>query len=857
MPLNTTLVSPPLNTNTFDATNSAEPFLGTNTVFEFVIRDAQTSDQELYSVVDPNTGKVIAGNQRDLFGHFPSDTSAIFFAVFDDFTVNYSFSPRPVQIDLSFTTQHGGFAEGDLLTNIFSIIGSPSNDTIRGSDLIPPEDFPAQDVFNDPGANSLFGGGGDDIIEGRGGADLINGGPGNDTASYESSPAGVVVTVNDPATSAFTASGGDANGDHLFSIENLVGSRFNDRLTGASNDNVLAGGLGSDTLDGKDGVDTADYSADHFFDDSPASRDTAERVVVQLGLDGATGSGAEFGFVSTPRGPIITQVSVDALISIENVIGTTAGSDQIFGNELANRLDGRGGNDTLDGGFGSDVLIGGAGIDTASYLSHDANNVPIVGPDIISLGLGTADGRYTRLGAAGVSGGVIQTVIVETDVLRGIENITGSNRPEFITGNELDNTLDGRGGNDILDGGLGNDVIIGGNTLFIVGGGVLTSIDTVSYASHDSLPLLPGEINLILLGVGGADGSYTRFQTVNGGLQAVETDILRGIEKVAGTSHFDSIAGNEQDNTLSGNGGDDILAGGGGNDTLLGGSGNESYDFRTSGGANLGSDVVFDESGLDTVFINDMNDVLSSTRDGNDLVAVLAFNHDPTRIYGTFRIQDHFGTHPIESFVNRDGTPFVLATGSTGGNGSGIISGTDKSDALDGRGGDDWLYGNDGRDQLLGGTGNDHLYGGAGRDVLDGQDGDDILDGGPGSDRLIGGAGRDIFVVTPASATGHGGEHDDDNDTLHFGGLPDGDGPGAGRDVIEDFTRREDRIDLIAFHTSFAELTGGDRHGHDGHGHDEPAVTLRTEGHDSVLTFAGGSVRIEGVAHLSANDFIF
>ena len=267
--------------------------------------------------------------------------------------------------------------------------------------------------------------------------------------------------------------------------------------------------------------------------------------------------------------------------------------------------------------------------------------------------------------------------------------------------------------------------------------------------------------------------------------------------------------------------------------------------------------MVFDESGLDTVFINNMNDVLSSTRDGNDLVAVLAFNHDPTRIYGTFRIVDHFGTHPIERFINNDGTPFVLATGSTGGNGSGIISGTDKSDALDGRGGDDWLYGNDGRDQLLGGTGNDHLYGGAGRDVLDGQDGDDILDGGPGSDRLIGGAGRDIFVVTPASATGHGGEHDDDNDTLHFGGLPDGDGPGAGRDVIEDFTRREDRIDLIAFHTSFAELTGGDRHGHDGHGHDEPAVTLRTEGHDSVLTFAGGSVRIEEVAHLSANDFIF
>ena len=64
----------------------------------------------------------------------------------------------------------------------------------------------------------------------------------------------------------------------------------------------------------------------------------------------------------------------------------------------------------------------------------------------------------------------------------------------------------------------------------------------------------------------------------------------------------------------------------------------------------------------------------------------------------------------------------------------------------------------------------------------------------------------------------------------------------------EDFTRGEDRIDLTAFHTSLAELTEWERHGHNAHGFgdDNPAVTLRTEGHDSVLAFAGGSVRIEG-----------
>jgi RTX calcium-binding nonapeptide repeat (4 copies) len=98
-------------------------------------------------------------------------------------------------------------------------------------------------------------------------------------------------------------------------------------------------------------------------------------------------------------------------------------------------------------------------------------------------------------------------------------------------------------------------------------------------------------------------------------LQAVETDVLRGIERVNGSSHSEIITGNELDNSLSGQGGDDLLAGGGGNDFVSGGSGNDTYDFRSSGGAILGTDQFFDESGLDTVIINDMNDILSSTRE--------------------------------------------------------------------------------------------------------------------------------------------------------------------------------------------------------------------------------------------------
>ena len=66
---------------------------------------------------------------------------------------------------------------------------------------------------------------------------------------------------------------------------------------------------------------------------------------------------------------------------------------------------------------------------------------------------------------------------VETDVLRGIENVTGSNRAETINGNEQDNILDGRGGDDIIAGRGGNDTVNGGDgndTYDFTGGGLGT-----------------------------------------------------------------------------------------------------------------------------------------------------------------------------------------------------------------------------------------------------------------------------------------------------------------------------------------------------------------------------------------------
>ena len=93
----------------------------------------------------------------------------------------------------------------------------------------------------------------------------------------------------------------------------------------------------------------------------------------------------------------------------------------------------------------------------------------------------------------------------------------------------------------------------------------------------------------------------------------------------------------------------------------------------------------------------------------------------------------------------------------------------------------DQFTGNVADESISGSEGADALNGGGGKDKLWGNDGDDILTGGPGADILIGGAGKDVFVI-------RAGDRD--------------------AEVILDFTKGEDRIDLSDFAgLSFSDLT--------------------------------------------------
>ena len=127
-------------------------------------------------------------------------------------TASYSDSNAAVRIDLSGATATGGHATGDSLADIENLLGSRYSDLLTG----------------DAGPNRLEGGPGNN---------LLTGGPGANTAVYAGSDAAVTVNLLEG-----TASGGDAEGDTLSSIENLTGSAHDDTFTGDASRNVLEGG---------------------------------------------------------------------------------------------------------------------------------------------------------------------------------------------------------------------------------------------------------------------------------------------------------------------------------------------------------------------------------------------------------------------------------------------------------------------------------------------------------------------------------------------------------------------------------------------------------------------------------------
>lgn len=133
-----------------------------------------------------------------------------------------------------------------------SILGGDGNDTADGgadNDAI--DGGAGNDLLSGGvGADTVMGGADSDTLMGGVGADSLDGGDGIDTAAYLASSKAVTVDL-----AAGTGAGGDAEGDKLGGVENVVGSVFNDMLSGDAGANSLSGGFGADTIAGGAGAD--------------------------------------------------------------------------------------------------------------------------------------------------------------------------------------------------------------------------------------------------------------------------------------------------------------------------------------------------------------------------------------------------------------------------------------------------------------------------------------------------------------------------------------------------------------------------------------------------------------------------
>ncbi|MEM7746322.1 MAG: LamG-like jellyroll fold domain-containing protein, partial [Pseudomonadota bacterium] len=101
-----------------------------------------------------------------------------------------------------------------------TVFGEAGDDVVYGGDE-------SEVLYGGDGLDAVYGGANDDLLFGGGGADRMYGGDGLDTADYSASPARIEIRL-----SGAPGSGGDAEGDRLFGVENLFGSQFDDTLIG-------------------------------------------------------------------------------------------------------------------------------------------------------------------------------------------------------------------------------------------------------------------------------------------------------------------------------------------------------------------------------------------------------------------------------------------------------------------------------------------------------------------------------------------------------------------------------------------------------------------------------------------------
>ena len=543
-------------------------------------------------------------------------------------------------------------------------------------------------ITSNSSSASVLGGDGDDRLISGPAADYFDGGAGRDTIDY--SGVGSAVSVN-------LKTGSAATGDSLTSVEGVIGTSFNDTLTGAASGSSLSGGAGNDRFElGYQDSASLGSGADLVYVTPGTHSASAQANVVtvtgwaaddRLQFGSATGAYTETT-ASTYAGAV--QAAETQAAAGYNFVSVQVGADvYVFGQPTTGRLH-----------FDDAVRLVGTDLNTVS-----ASNIGLPGSLETPLPPPTtpttptapttpttpstpsaADPAMPAAPSAGVGGasGTISGDMDHMHLTYVLNAVITDGSSAFVTASLGDISLRLNGFNFALD---------SNNQL---AGGVATSMNYSYGAAHGgpfSLSLNTPQVALTTLAIWSAtDDTASYYNTV-----------LAGADRIGGGLGADLLRGNAGNDLIYGSGGSDTVWGGVGNDVLYAGS--------SSGGASgpvgatylrgeEGNDYIIGGQGFDDINGNQGNDVLSGGL-GDDWVV--------------------------------------------GGRDDDLLFGDVGGDVVYGNLGNDTQFGGDGFDWVRGGQGNDSVNGGAGGDWIWGDRGDDTVTGGSGADmfHFFSGAGLD------------------------------------------------------------------------------------------------------------------
>jgi Ca2+-binding RTX toxin-like protein len=435
-----------------------------------------------------------------------------------------------------------------------SLSGGAGNDTLYGDKAYAAAisngggDGPPGAVDADPGL------GGDDVLMGGAGNDILDGGPdGSNTASYADATASVAVDLTIVGTGQ-NVGGGDGK-DTLTNIQNLIGSAFNDTLTGDGNDNTIDGGAGNDhiftnggvdTVTGGDGNDTLFVSGNGEFSFSGgAGIDTVDFHLASFGaeitlaadVENFTGSSSDDDVgIADPSSTVAHVMSGG---DGDDTMGSGAGNDKLDGGNGDDSLDiSAGGNDVVTGDAGADTIIAGAALTASDKIDGGADYDILLLDGDYSAGVSFGSTTLLNVEEIDLTGGnsyklttADVTVAAGANLLVNGSSLGAGDTLIFSGSHETDGTFTivGGAGADQIVGGAGNDTITGGGGLDKLTGG--NGSDTFVYGQVSDSTGLSHDVVI------GFNGAQDIFQISAHVVTGVDAAVTHGV--MAGGTHFD------------------------------------------------------------------------------------------------------------------------------------------------------------------------------------------------------------------------------------------------------------------------------------------------------------------------------